>query len=192
VLADREAAIVSPIAGTTRDRIEAAVVRHGTPWLLTDTAGLADDTADEIERIGVGRARDAMAAADIILWLGDGPAPEGSLAIRSRVDLPDRPTAPDRINVSAVTMAGIDELWEEMARRAAELTPATTDVTMNRRQAQCATSAERALTEASCRDDPLLVAEELRAALRSFDELTGRAAIENVLDDLFGRFCIGK
>ncbi|NWN33399.1 GTP-binding protein, partial [Klebsiella michiganensis] len=70
VLAGRDAAIVSPISGTTRDRIEAPIVRGGIAWLLIDTAGLAASPGDEIEAIGIARAQAAQAEADILLWLG--------------------------------------------------------------------------------------------------------------------------
>ena len=85
-LAGRDAAIVSPIAGTTRDRIEAPVVRDGLAYLLIDTAGLAEATEDVIEAIGIERARAALAEADQVLWLGDDPGPEGAIAIHARAD----------------------------------------------------------------------------------------------------------
>src|SRR3546814_15341681 len=75
VLAERDAAIVSPISGTTRDRIDIPVARDGIAYLLTDTAGLRDASDDPIEAIGIDRAREAIDAADIVLWLDDAPPP---------------------------------------------------------------------------------------------------------------------
>ncbi len=76
-LLKREAAIVSDIAGTTRDVIEAPVALGGIPFVLTDTAGLREEGAEEIESIGIVRAQQAMAGADIVLWLGDeGEGPD--------------------------------------------------------------------------------------------------------------------
>src|SRR3546814_1980671 len=75
VLAERDAAIVSPISGTTRDRIDIPVARDGIAYLLTDTAGLRDASDDTIEEIGIERARAAIDAADISLWIDDAPPP---------------------------------------------------------------------------------------------------------------------
>ncbi|MBX4390096.1 50S ribosome-binding GTPase, partial [Mycobacterium tuberculosis] len=72
-LAGRDAAIVSPLAGTTRDRIEVPVMRDGVAYLLTDTAGLNESPVDIVEEIGIARARSAIETADLVLWLDDEP-----------------------------------------------------------------------------------------------------------------------
>ncbi|WP_010542706.1 tRNA uridine-5-carboxymethylaminomethyl(34) synthesis GTPase MnmE [Sphingomonas elodea] len=194
-LAEREAAIVSPIAGTTRDRIEVPVVREGVAWLLVDTAGLADDTDDPIEAIGVARARVALAEADLLLWLGDDPpAVEGaSLWVHARADAPGR-SAPQagQLVISVQRGEGIDALWARMAEMAATLLPPPDLVALNARQRGWCTAAAEALLRSATLDDPLLFAEELRAARRALDAITGRAGVEDVLDALFGKFCIGK
>ncbi|MBB3912187.1 tRNA uridine-5-carboxymethylaminomethyl(34) synthesis GTPase MnmE [Sphingomonas desiccabilis] len=196
-LADREAAIVSPIAGTTRDRIEAPVVRNGIAWVLTDTAGLAENTDDPIERIGIARAEEAMQRADLLLWLADDPAPEIEgvqvLALHPRADLPGRGAVPsDRIGLSVAQGWGIVELWSEMERMARGLLPREDMLALNRRQQDLLHDAACALADAAAHHDPLLIAEELRRARAAFDRVTGRADVEGVLDALFGRFCIGK
>lgn len=196
-LSDQEAAIVSPIAGTTRDRIEVSVVRNGVAWRLTDTAGLAEATDDPIERIGIVRAQEAMRAADLLLWLDDAPAPaiDGvqMLALHARADLPGRARVPvGRIAVSAATGAGIAGLWSAMEASARMLLPQEDSVALNRRQRELLHDAALALTDAAAHNDPLLIAEELRHARMAFDRITGRADVEGVLDALFGRFCIGK
>lgn len=194
-LAEREAAIVSPIAGTTRDRIEVPVVREGVAWLLVDTAGLADTTDDPIEAIGVARARDALAEADLLLWLGDDapPAHGCALWVHARADAPGRaPARPDQLSVSAHAGRGVDALWQHMAERAATLLPPPDLVSLNARQRDLCLAAAGALARAATLDDPLLFAEELRAARRALDAITGRAGVEDVLDALFGKFCIGK
>src|SRR3546814_4945984 len=84
VLAERDAAIVSPISGTTRDRIDIPVARDGIAYLLTDTAGLRDASDDPIEAIGIDRAREAIDAADIVLWLDDAPPPAAAVPIHAR------------------------------------------------------------------------------------------------------------
>lgn len=194
-MAGRDAAIVSPIAGTTRDRIEAPVVRGGIAYLLTDTAGLTQTPGDAIEAIGVTRAEDALAAADILLWLGDGPPPPHpvTLHLHPRADAPGRAEAPgDLLAISAATGEGLEALWDRMAQRAADLLPPPDMVALNTRQRELCLSAAQSLERAAGEADLLLVAENLRATLRAFDAITGRAGVEAMLDALFARFCIGK
>ena len=192
-LAEREAAIVSPISGTTRDRIEVPVVRNGIAWLLTDTAGLRDANADPIEAIGIGRAREAIAAADIVLWLDDAPPPPGALAIHPRADQPDRsPLLEGRLAVSARTGEGMMLLWDALAARARTLLPRLDRLVLNARQRDLCRAAQEELVVIAPDLDPLLIAEHLRRARRAFDRITGAADVEDMLDALFGRFCIGK
>jgi tRNA modification GTPase len=196
-LAERDAAIVSPIAGTTRDRVEAAVVRNGVAWLLTDTAGLAEKTHDPIERIGIARAEEAMRGADVLLWLADAPPPAIAgvqlLALHPRADLLAREQIPvGRIGLSAATGQGVAELWSALEAVARRLLPREDTLALNRRQRDLLQDAAGALGHAAVHHDPLLLAEELRRARRAFDHVTGRADVEGVLDALFGRFCIGK
>lgn len=197
-LVQREAAIVSSTAGTTRDRIEAPVARAGVAWLFTDTAGLRAEPTDQVERIGIDRAREALNDADLILWLGDSSPPDQvadrlHLLLHPRGDEPGRSAATTgRIAISAETGEGIDELWANMESAVATLLPAADAVPFNRRQHELAAQAAMFLRSASSNADPLLLAEDLRAALRSFDAITGKADVEAMLDALFGRFCIGK
>jgi tRNA modification GTPase len=193
-LAERDAAIVSPVAGTTRDRIETPVVRDGVAFLLTDTAGLAERPGDAIEAIGIARAHDAVAAADIVVWLGDGPPPVPALWIHSRSDEAGRAGLPTgrRAAVSAATGQGLDTLWSLLTALSRDMLPPSDQIALNRRQNMLCARAASALRAASGQGDPLLVAEELRAALRAFDAITGRAGVEAMLDTLFARFCIGK
>ncbi|MBQ1497871.1 MAG: tRNA uridine-5-carboxymethylaminomethyl(34) synthesis GTPase MnmE [Sphingomonas sp.] len=193
-MAGRDAAIVSPISGTTRDRIEAPVVRGGIAWLLIDTAGLAARPGDEIEAIGIARAQAAQAEADILLWLGDDapPAHDRSLWLNPRADLPGRPAATDRLSQSSLTGEGMDGLWDAMAALAADMLPPPDQMALNARQRALAQNAATALRAAAAEGDLLLIAEQLRSAMRGFDAITGRAGVEAMLDALFARFCIGK
>jgi tRNA modification GTPase len=197
-LAGRDAAIVSPVAGTTRDRIEVPVMRDGIAWLLIDTAGLHDAPADMVEEIGIARTQTALAEADLVLWLDDEAIPSAieatpHLLVHSRSDAPGRLAVPaGRIATSAIDGGGVDALWTAMADVGRDLLPASDTVPLNRRQWELAASAAEALRRAGEVPDPLLVAEELRAALRAFDRITGAADVEAMLDALFGRFCIGK
>jgi len=192
-MADRDAAIVSPVAGTTRDRIEVPVVRNGIAWLLIDTAGLAEATADAVEAIGIERAQQAIAAADVVLWLGDDAPPARAIALHARADAPGRDRVPPgRIAVSALSGAGLDRLWERLTISAKDLLPSLDLPALNRRQRDLAATAAYALRLAADERDELLFAEHLRVARGAFDRLTGAADVESLLDALFGRFCIGK
>lgn len=194
-LAGREAAIVSDIAGTTRDRIEVPVAIGGVPFLLTDTAGLRDETHDSIEAIGIARARDAVAAADIILWLGDPTTPPRADAILviAQADRLNRPlTVPGTLPLSAMTGEGMDALHSELLARAKRLLPAEGDYALQARQRDAAGTLHHHLLAAAETGDLLILAEELRAARGAIDRLTGRAGTEDMLDTLFSGFCIGK
>jgi tRNA modification GTPase len=193
-MAGREAAIVSEIAGTTRDRIEAPVVRGGIAWLLIDTAGLAGQTADPIEAIGIDRARAALDEADVVLWLGDDAPPShpATLWLHARADLPGRASVARDVSVSGATGVGLDQLWQRLDLLAAELLPPPDLLALNRRQRDLAAKAQEALRFAAMQQDMLLLAEDLRSARRALDAITGRAGVEAMLDALFGRFCIGK
>lgn len=194
-LTGRDAAIVSPVAGTTRDRIEAPVVRGGVAYLLTDTAGITANPGDAIEAIGVTRAQGALAAADILLWLGDEAPPEHPVAlwIHARADEDGRVSNPGAdLTLSAATGAGIDMLWERLAALSSALLPPPDLVALNARQRDLCFAASRALRSGVIETDLLLVAEHLRSALRAFDAISGKAGVEAMLDALFGRFCIGK
>ena len=193
-LTGRDVAIVSPISGTTRDRIEAAVVRDGIAYVLTDTAGLTEHPGDDVERIGIGRAREAIDGADIVLWLDDD-SDHAATAIRvhARCDLPERrgmPTGCD-VAVSAKTGEGLPALWSVIANRAANLLPQPDALAVNARQRTLLGKCRDCLNAAQ-KNDLLIVAEEIRRALLVLDEVTGRSGIENVLDAVFARFCIGK
>jgi tRNA modification GTPase len=193
ILVQRQAAITSPLPGTTRDLIEAPTAIGGIPFLLIDTAGLRDG-AEEIEKIGVERGRASLATADLILWLGepaDSPDPERTILVRSKCDLPDTPSD-FGARVSALTGEGIQALAATIAERARQLLPAEGEVTANARQRDSITLAAQHLREAAAAPDMILAAEALRQARVEMDRVTGRAGVEDMLDMLFGRFCIGK
>jgi len=190
LLAGREAAIASPIAGTTRDVVEAPVRRGGRAWLLQDTAGLAERTADPVEAAGIERARAAAAVADIVLWLGDDPAPAGAIWLYARADEGRARPGDTVLDVSRDDPASVVALWEVMEAAAATLFPRSDAATLGVRQRALVVEAEAALRVED--DDPLLIAEALRLARRALARMTGADATEQMLDALFGRFCIGK
>lgn len=193
-MAGREAAIVSPISGTTRDRIEVPIARDGVAYVFTDTAGLADASDDPIERIGIERAGEAISGADILLWLGDDAAPDGAIWVYPRADLAERAGAGDDrdVAISAKNGTGLAALWSMIAARAATLLPPADAVALNQRQRQLIDESRTWLIRVAEETDTLLVAEQLRVAMRSLHQLTGRSDVEAMLDALFSRFCIGK
>lgn len=188
-----EAAIISDIAGTTRDVLERPVARIGVPFTLIDTAGLREDSSDTIEQIGIARAREQFAQADCVLWLGpEGEGPSGSIEVDARIDVPgDRKSEPD-IAVSAATGANMADLWDLLIERARMALPKPGSVALNARQHMLVGQAHEAVAEIAALDDPLLVGEQLRRTRLAFDRLVGRTSTEDMLDALFGRFCIGK
>lgn len=189
----QERAIVTDIPGTTRDHIEVPLSLEGVPVVLTDTAGLRE-TDETVERIGVERSRALMQQADVLVWLGDpGEAPSHPRLIRvhGRADLPDRAAAPEgSLPVSSISGEGVAVLMGVIREQAQQLLPAEDELALNRRQAAAVERAKEQLSSVS--GDPVLSAEHLRIARSAFDELTGRAGVEDVLDSLFGRFCLGK
>ena len=194
-IAGSKRAIVTDIPGTTRDHIDIPLAIGGIPILLTDTAGLRQ-SGDVVERIGVERARALVDGADILLWLGDpADAPGHSRLIRvhARADLPNRKVVPhDSVATSAVTGAGIADLLGTIRASAALLLPAEGALALNRRQAAVLSDAYDALQHAGNAGDLVIQAENLRVSRETFDRLTGRAGVEDLLDTLFGRFCLGK
>ena len=196
-LAGRDAAITSDIAGTTRDVIEVRMDLAGLPVTLLDTAGLRD-TDDRVEAIGVGLARRRAAAADLRVFL-----------IEPNTQLPFPPEEDDIIRVakgdvqdgaypgvSGLTGEGVDDLVSEISKilsnRASNAGIATR---ARHREAmeRGATSLAAALRLLDGGQETVdLAAEEMRSAVRALDSLVGRVDIENVLDEIFASFCLGK
>ena len=191
-LAESDKAIVTDIPGTTRDAIEVPLAIDGVPIVLVDTAGLRD-SADMVEAIGVSRAEGQIQRADLLLWLGEpGEAPDHSRLCRVHAKADCRGDAPDgSLAVSAVTGQGLSELARRIVEDARMLLPVEGEVALNRRQATELADARQALAEASGHD-LVRTAEALRLARSAFDRLSGRAGVEDMLDALFGRFCLGK
>jgi tRNA modification GTPase len=203
-LARRDVAIVAETAGTTRDVIEVRMDLGGYPVILADTAGLRD-TAEAIEAEGVRRARARAEAADLVLLLLDGSAadpfaglPDGTrsdLVVFNKSDLP-WPAKRDGPSISLKTGTGMDAMIDALtAKVRARLerpteAPVLTRARHRRALEDAARSLEHALTAPD--DQPELMAEDLRLALRAIGRITGRVDIEDVLDVVFRDFCIGK
>ena len=194
-IAGQERAIVTEIPGTTRDHIEVPLSIAGIPILLTDTAGLRE-ASEPVERIGVDRARNLVGIADILLWMGDpddAPISKCLVRVHGRSDLPSRRDVPSgSLPVSSITGEGLSALLEVVGRLSRTLLPAEGELGLNRRQAAHIAEVRGSLAGSASNADIVLIAENLRAARAAFDRLTGRAGMEDVLDALFGRFCLGK
>lgn len=193
-LVDSEAAITSPLAGTTRDVIERSVALSGVPFTFVDTAGLREDETEQIEAIGIDRARHELMKADLVLWLGEeGEGPDGAWEVAARQDEADYPSkvAP-KAQVSAVSGAGMEEFKSMLLDAGRRVMPKPGEAALNDRQHKRLSEAAQALVATEGQTDLLLVGEELRRARIAFDRLIGRATTEDMLDALFGRFCIGK
>ncbi len=194
-IAGAERAIVTDVPGTTRDHIEVPLALAGVPILLTDTAGLRE-TEDPVEAIGVARAEALVEGADVLVWLGapeQAPRHSRLIKVHAKADLPERGAAPNgSLPVSSLSGEGLKELLESIGSLARDLLPVEGAIALNRRQAGLIAEATASLEDAASRGDLLLVAENLRYARGAFDRLTGRAGVEDVLDALFSRFCLGK
>ncbi len=196
-LARRDLAIVSDIAGTTRDLIEAPAVFDGWPAVLIDTAGLRD-TDDPIERQGVERARGRVREADLVLslfcqGLDEATVPGGPssvLRINSKADLDIVDS--DAIVLSTKTGLGLDLLRECIALALSRKLEGEPPLISRTRQRDVLIEARQAIQRACGTDQGELAAEELRAATNALDRLVGRTNVDSVLDALFAGFCIGK
>jgi tRNA modification GTPase len=191
-LAQSEKAIVTHIAGTTRDVIEVPIAIKGVPFVLVDTAGLRDSD-DVVEAIGIDRARREAKEADILLWLegpsDDAPAHEHLIRVAPKADLGGGEAG---LPVSSVTGQGLSELTHCLVDHAQSLLPKGDDLALDRRQHDLLAEAQQAMARAALLADPVLIAEELRNARTAIDRISGRAGVEELLDALFGRFCLGK
>jgi tRNA modification GTPase len=221
-LAGAELAIVTPIAGTTRDRVSETIQIHGVPVHVTDTAGLRHDTVDEVERIGVARSWESIETADAVLFLHDltrvdepayqqadvqiaerlaRVAPERLLHVFNKADLAGPPGAFERarpgLRLSARSGAGLDALREALLERAGGLASPEGLFIARSRHVQALRAAGDHLAAAAAHaaqaDTALdLFAEELRLAHEALQAITGAFSADDLLGEIFSRFCIGK
>lgn len=192
-LTQREAAIVSDIAGTTRDIIEIPISIGGIAFLFLDTAGVRTDSHDDIEKIGIERAQRAFEAADIILWLGDEhPKSDAKIIdIAAKSDLDEHHDS-GKLSLSAKTGDGIESLKSKLIEMAQDIIPAEDSFALNKRQREALMDISESLSALSHSEDWLIMGEHARIARAAMDRLTGRAHTEELLDTIFGQFCIGK
>ncbi len=212
-LLGEDRAIVTPVPGTTRDLIEESADFDGVPVVLIDTAGLRD-TGDEVERIGVDRARQAAATADVTLIVLDGsvpPAPykaldaERTVLVLNKIDLPiawpprelERLAASgSMVRVSAKTGAQLDDLRRAVLDSIGAAPSDGMPLVTSERQRDALVRAKESLAHAvdglRQRIASELVAVDVQAALDDIGSVTGIVTSEEVLDTIFREFCIGK
>jgi tRNA modification GTPase len=197
-LAGADVAIVSEIAGTTRDAIGVKLDFAGVAVHVTDTAGL-HETADAIEAEGIRRARARAAAADLVIAVAAAPAPVFAeapagvavLQVVTKADL--AAAAAGFLHVSARTGEGMAALLGELSCIAARLTDTRGAAALARpRQVACVADAAAALEQALAVGEAELCGEELRIAAAALGRLTGSIGVEEILDAVFSGFCIGK
>jgi tRNA modification GTPase len=211
-LARRDVAIVTPLPGTTRDVLEVHLDLAGYPVTLLDTAGLRE-VGDSIEAEGVRRARARAESADLRLVMFDGAmwphldpgtlamVDDGAVPVINKSDLEsvcgpasvgDRPAMP----VSCLSGEGITELLDRLAERAAELLSAGDEPLLTRARHRAALqevdAALASFMSAPIGTELALLAEDLRLATRALGRITGKVAVEDMLDTVFAEFCIGK
>lgn len=202
-------AIVTPVAGTTRDYVRAALSIDGVPIHIIDTAGLRE-AADEVERIGVERSRAALAKADAAVLVVDASQHEDSarmhdevpagiphVRVENKIDLVGASAGESEggptIRLSARTGEGV-ELLRRWLLRTAGWKPHAEGLFMARRRHVDALRRARAHVGDAARKGAAfeLKAEELRLAHRALGEITGEVSADALLGEIFSRFCIGK
>ncbi len=195
-LTRRDLAIVSPIPGTTRDMIEAHLDIGGLPVTLIDTAGLRE-AADAIERIGVDRTLARVETADLALWLSDSAeAPPAhdveTIRVATKTDLTPAPQG--AIGVCALSGEGLETLAAAIEARArARLGDGATSLIVRERHRRALEQAVESIDSVLAGGGALeLQAEELRRASAALGRIVGAVDVEEILDAVFSRFCIGK
>jgi len=199
-LAGREAAITSELAGTTRDVIEVHMDLGGLPVTFLDTAGLRQG-GDRIERIGIERSRERAARADLRVFLtedgevdgsiGDSLARASDITVGGKADVNRRPDG-----VSGLTGKGVDELIARISGVLETRISGIGNAVRERHRISLRTALtciETALAEISPGPARVeIVAEEIGKAIRALDSVVGRTGVEDILEEIFSRFCIGK
>lgn len=204
-LAGFERAIVTDIAGTTRDVLDERLSFDGVPVRLIDTAGIREAT-DRAEQIGVDRALDEMRRADVQLVLLDGSSPLTAedktliettengiprILVVNKCDLPRQTDYAGAISISAKTGQGLEELKREVLRLAAPQDADCNAIT-NERHLHALEQACAALCSAEQAEELDCKATDIRAALQALGSITGTDVDATVIDRIFERFCVGK
>ena len=204
-LAGEERAIVTAVPGTTRDALRESIQIDGVPIVVVDTAGLREST-DEVERIGMARTRSELARADVVLVVMEagrmeapaGPLPEAAsrITVVNKIDLV-RGSAPGRhgeaIQVSARTGAGLEALRAALLEAVGWSSRGESVFLARERHLRALETARGHVVAAAAQQAQWeFFAEELRLAQEALSAITGRVSADDLLGEIFARFCIGK
>lgn len=203
-------AIVTDIEGTTRDTITETLDLNGISATLIDTAGIRNESTDTVEKIGIEQSKSAIEQADVVLCLYDGQAgindkdreifelakDKKHIIVRTKCDLRPSTSQNGEISISSITKEGIEELKKALYKEIIGLNPAENEFLTNQRHQNCLKNALEALNTAleGAKQQELqdLISIDIKAALMSLGEISGEVITDNILNNIFENFCIGK
>lgn len=203
-------AIVTEIEGTTRDTITETLEINGISATLIDTAGIRDKSPDKVEKIGIEQSKSAIEEADIVLCLYDGQIgiceadekifnlaqDKKRIIVRTKCDLCNNQTKNNEISISSKTKEGIEELKKAIYEEISDLNPTQSEFLTNQRQQYCLKKSlealENALNGAKNNELQDLISIDLKASITCLGEISGEVITEDILNDIFMNFCIGK
>ena len=203
-------AIVTEIEGTTRDTITETIEINGISATLIDTAGIRDKSPDKVENIGIEQSKAAIEEADIVLCLYDGQIgiceadekifnlaqDKKRIIVRTKRDLCNNQTKNNEISISSKTKEGIEELKKAIYEEISDLNPTQSEFLTNQRQQYCLKKSlealENALNGAKNNELQDLISIDLKASITCLGEISGEVITEDILNDIFMNFCIGK
>lgn len=206
-LLNLDRAIVTDIEGTTRDILK-ETLDFGIPVTLIDTAGIRNDNVSKVEEIGIEYSKQSIKDADLVLFLydiNDGMTQKDEeifelikdkkyIKIANKADLNDIDT--EDFKISALTKSGIEQLTEKIKSLVCDINPENLEYSTNFRQQNCLEKAKEhlfhALAEAKNRQLQDLISIDVKSALLSLEELTGEVITDDILNNIFENFCIGK
>lgn len=207
-LLNLDRAIVTDIAGTTRDVLK-ETLDLGVPVTLIDTAGIHNESENKVESIGIEYSKQSLSDADLVLFVYD--ASQGMneddkkilelvenknyIIIANKADLAEKQEN-NSVYISALTGAGINELKKILTSKVCEFEPENLEFVTNTRQQNCLQKAKSALEQAllasQLRELQDLISIDVKSAILALDELTGELITDEILDNIFEHFCIGK
>lgn len=199
-LTKREVAIVSDISGTTRDVIETHLDIGGYPIILKDTAGIREDTIDPIEIEGIKRALSAIENSDIKIFLQSADSElevsindHGTINVLNKIDIKNEFNGDGFLKISVTKNIGLDLLLQKIIDLAKEFAGTGEGAVITRERHRIAIQkALNSLERVNLRSDLVLAAEDLRIAARELSLLVGKVEVDDILDQVFSSFCIGK
>lgn len=206
-LLNLDRAIVTDIAGTTRDTLR-ETLDLGIPVTLVDTAGIRNEGANKIEEIGIEYSKQSVEESDLILFVYDSSKgiddedkkvlellkDKNYILVANKSDITK--TSDGAISVSAKTGDGVDELKELLKKKVCDIEPESLDFVTNTRQQECLKKARKSIDQAllasQLRELQDLISIDVKSALLALDELTGELITDDILNNIFDNFCIGK